>query len=320
MSALRTILIVLALGSVAWVGYRSGSVNSSHLAPTANAAAMPRALAMEKPKRPQSTNHRAPVTAPAVRLPADVSTLDGQAFLAALPTLERRARSGDASASDVLFFRFNGCVNYDAQAKDDKTKDVEDNYQRDVKSEQNIRKEHPGWERPTGISSPAEYRADRLRQIQDQFDVCKALTPAQIEQRLDWARVSLEQHDRSMILDLARSELQIDDAELLRNTDRLLELREMERIELDRLIETGDTDAIQAAAYASTGQRTSLVRPDLQRALMLALTLRLASPAPDSLRGMIDRLEQSSLTNAQIQQAESDARALYRRCCAKSGA
>jgi hypothetical protein len=114
--------------------------------------------------------------------------------------------------------------------------------------------------------------------------------------------------------------LELDTAELVRNAERLAELREIERVELGRLIGAGDMHAIARAAISASIHLPSLTPYDPVRAWALAKVWLGANPGSDQwgMRSRMDRLEAEALTAAQLELARAQADELYARCCASA--
>lgn len=317
--------VALVLVAVAALGYRSGLGGDASIGPapeTEVASPIPAIAAKQDSTADVGRDVDARTGAAPLALPDELWNLDGEAFLSALPELERRARGGDMAALRVIYRRSTDCVGYLPRTDDEIRAHAEENYARSVDIERDARARNPDWKLPPGIPTAAEQREHSLRAGSDRRTVCTTLTPADLERRFDWARLALEQHDHRMIIDLGGAgHLQVDTPELVRNAERLIDLQEIERVELDRLVGMGDMDAIARAAISASNQYMPSLTPyDPVRSWALAKVWLLANPGSDKwgMQARMDRLEKEALTSAHMEQARAQADELYARCCASA--
>jgi hypothetical protein len=311
---LGTILVLVAATAL---GYRSGLDNQGAGPVSESDMASPTPTTQsDAPKDVGARTASRPIA-----LPDDPLTLGGAEFLVALPELERRAHGGNMTALLAIYRQFTACVGYEPRTDSEIRKHADESYERFKDIERDALARNPDWKLPPDIPTPEESREHALDSAFGRRTVCAALTPADLEQRFDWARLALEQHDRRMVIDLGGAgHLQVDTPELVRNAERLIELQELERLELDRLVAMGDMDAIARAAIGASSDLPSLTPYDPVRAWTLAKVWVLANPGTDQwgMQRRMARLEQESLTPAQLEQARAQADELHARCCASA--
>jgi hypothetical protein len=260
--------------------------------------------------------------------PADLTILNGKEFVYAMPSLETLARGGNLEAARVLYQRLRSCVGFE-DSPDEAIRERENaNYQQQLGISRRIRSEHP--DRPENpVFSEASMRQTHERALKaafDQRDLCTALTSQQIERYLDWVRFALERHDRQTILDATTpNDIGLRGTERVRNAERLTEIAEIERNELNNLISAGDLTALERAAYAYGSDSTGLLRRDPELAYMYAYALSLIEDTRNDLRQISAMMESLAsgrplhppLSAQQIDTARARGLALFQRCCAK---
>jgi hypothetical protein len=271
----------------------------------------------------QHQEPRSDIAIPVTQLEA----LDGKRFLAALPDLLARAYNGNVDAMRLVDRRFDSCAAYVVRSDEEMAQVTDREYERQLDIVRQLRAAHPQQALPPSLDEEAlaAQHAERLRQATEQNDLCRGLTAAQIETRLVWAQRLVEAGDRDTILGLTRSENRLQGADRLRNAERLAQLAISEDDALDRLIGTGDLDALERAMRAHDGMNAKVVRRDPQRAYVYAYALSLAA-GDDQERGRAAAAEMGflergggpivALTPAQIEQAGIAGAALFKRCCA----
>jgi hypothetical protein len=263
-------------------------------------------------------------------IPVDLKNLNGKEFVDAIPTLEALARHGDLDAAHVLIQRLGSCGDYHVASDEEIRAREESKYQREldaVKSMRASQNDRPLDPRFSDESLLRAHEAD-LKADFDERDVCTSLTPRQIEGRFDWIRLSLERHNRQTILDAASLNGGIGSGgiERVRNAEKLNEIAQIERSDLDALIAAGDVTALQRAANAFGRGSNSF----LQRDAALAYTYAYAWTLTDTTDNAWQRQEMTALmehlaggqgffpplTPAQIDEARAQGLALFQRCCA----
>ena len=282
--------------------------------------------------RPQAESRATAAIAasqPAATAPAVIATkpldarelqaLDGRAFIEALPDLERRARDGEPGVARTLFERLQGCVGFRWHSDAELREPIDEDYRHQRERNRRMQIEHPGVTVvPPGFPAAEELRDDALQHAFERRDRCSALQARQVDARLEWLRLALRQHDRQALLGVTGPyDLRMTGAELVRHADRLLELREFARTELDRLALGGDTTAMAREAIARAPHDTLWPHDPVQAWAWAWLQRRIDSG--DDVLGMewlMQRLA-SELTPEQLAQAQVQGEELLRRCCGK---
>jgi hypothetical protein len=262
-------------------------------------------------------------------LPADLASLDGKEFVDALPSLEALARGGNLDAARVLYKRLRSCIAFDKSSDEEIRGRENANYQRQVEISRQIRREYP--DRPVNpmfdeASLRREYES-ALKADFDQRDLCTSLAPQQVDQYLDWAQFALERQDRKTVLDATiPGNIGVSGIERVRNAERLMEIADIERNDLNNLIATGDRAALERAAYAYASDSNGLLSRDPELAYTYAYTLSLAGGNGNDLPQITAMLKSLSsgqgpfppLTAQQIDAARAKGLALFESCCASS--
>ena len=305
---LRAVATVAAVVAVAMLGYRHGETAGARAAASpAVAVSMARKTPPRPPKRAATSDG----------LPSDLWSLDGSEFVAKMPALEKLARSGDLAAERVLVNRLQRCSTYQHRGEDDIRRSVDEQYAQQLGVQKNI--EASGGHSTFRIDD--KWRDDLLRRDLDERDRCEALGAADLDRRFDWAALALSHHDRDTTLRFATmAELEPNDAERLRDADRLPDIAHELVAELDALVDSGDADAMEREAYLfSNPSHTILDVADPVRGYALAYAMSLAAASGD---GSLTRLAGARLQEAAsrlspnaIEQAQRDGEALYERCC-----
>jgi hypothetical protein len=304
------ILVALSLLAVATIGYRRGQ----HAAPRASGP-MPAAADMPRPNDKVRHENPAPAFARphSVALPDQLDDLDGLEFIAAMPELERRARGGDETPTRLLVDRLQGCASYRAEDEADIRQRIDENYQHQL----DIQRNFPSPPDARFLITE-EWRTKQLKYAFDRRDRCAVLTPKQMGSRFDWAMLGLSRHDRGAILAFsAPGSLSTDNVERVRYSDRIAALADQERVELNRLVEAGDREAMQRAARAYSNQGFGIVDADLQQAYAIAYALSLAEAGEDKMgiSRLMQNLASRQLTPQQVDEARALGQALFGRCC-----
>lgn len=260
-------------------------------------------------------------------IPADLASLDGKEFVDALPSLEALARGGNFDAARLIFRRLRSCVDFHASSDQELRSRENADYQRQVEISRRIRREHP--DRPVNpmfdeVSlTRAHERA--LKADFDQRDLCTSLAPQQVDQYLDWAQFALERQDRQMVLDATIfGEISARGIDRLRNAERLKEIADIERNDLNNLIATGDRAALERAMYAYASDSNGLLPRDPELAYMYAYALSLAGGNGNDLTQISTMMQSLAsgqsfyppLTAQQIEAARAQGLALFESCCA----
>ncbi|QBB72218.1 hypothetical protein ELE36_18630 [Pseudolysobacter antarcticus] len=260
----------------------------------------------------------------------DVSKLSGKEFLNELPTLETLARNGDMDTLRGLYRRLDSCANF-SRLPDEEINHIEDqNYrQRRVVAKQILAQYLDGEVGHSMDEETLKHEHEKaLEQAFDQRDLCTALTPRQIDSRLDWMRLGLEQHDRKTILDVTTFGTSVTrGVERVRNAEQLIELEEIEQVALDGLIEVGDRDALHAAIRAYGADFSGVLQQDSVLGYTYAFVASLASSAEgeDQQRNYLQQMESfangynfiAPLSPQQIADARAKGLLLFQRCCEK---
>ena len=116
--------------------------------------------------------------------------------------------------------------------------------------------------------------------------------------------------------------------ERVRNAEKLVELAQIERSNLDDLIATGDLPALQRAVYAYGGDFSGIVPHDAEMGYMYAYMLSLIGGVGNERqqRENADVMQNLAsgrgfyppLTAQQIEDARARGLALFQQCCASS--
>lgn len=266
-------------------------------------------------------------------IPVDIKNLNGKEFVAAIPALEALARHGDLDAAHVLIQRLGSCSNYHVASDDEIRTQEESNYQRALHAVKTLRASQN--DRPLdprlSTESLANAHEAALKADFDERDLCTSLTPRQIEGRFDWIRRALELKDRQTILDTASPGGGIGSGgiERVRNAEKLNEIAQIERSDLDALIATGDLTALERAANAFGNGSSSILPRDAPLAYAYAYAWSHTDSGDNAQRRqemmtLIDNLASgqgffSPLTPAQIDEARVKGVALFQHCCASGG-
>jgi hypothetical protein len=250
-------------------------------------------------------------------LPSNLHELDGKDFIAALPDLQQRARAGDVEATKVLFERLQGCSAYMVRSDTDIRKAVDNQFQRQRDIQRRIRERKPDFPLDPAWDVGGVAYQQALQRDFDRRDRCTSLTRQQIESRLEVAKLAIQRGDRAMVIALGGiGQFSVEDAELVRHADALIELRAIEIAALDRLIDAGDIDALSRAAYGYSND-SSLLPNDLIQAYTHAYAWLQADSGGDpwGMQRFLDGLVKGGLSAQQIDEARARGEAIYRRCC-----
>jgi hypothetical protein len=260
--------------------------------------------------------------------PADLKNLNGKEFIDSLPTLETLAGHGDLDAVHVLINRLGSCGDYHP-ASDEEIRAREDSsYRRNLDAVKSLRANNHPIDPHFSDESLLHAHEAALRAAFDERDLCTSLTPRQIERRFDWIRMALERHDRQTILDAVSAGGGIGSGgiERVRNAEKLNEIAQIERSDLDALIATGDITALDRAAHAFGSGSRSLFQRDATLAYAYAYAWTLADSSEnvwqtDAMKKLMEDLASGSgyypaLTSAEIDQARARGLSLFQSCCA----
>jgi hypothetical protein len=302
----NAVAFALALAVVVALGYRHGEA-------TRSARIAPSAMAMVK--KPIARSPRNAATDDA--LPSDLWSLDGSEFVAKMPALEKRARGGDLAATHVLVSRLQTCSTYRHRDEDDIRRDVDAQYEQQLGVQKQIEAHGPV---DLKFRIDEKWRDDLLRTYLDERDRCEALTPADLDRRYDWASLALARHDRDTTLRLASfGSLAPNASERVREPDRLADLQRQLVGELDRLVDTGDVEAMSREAYLFRNPTSTVIDvADPARSYAIGYALSLAADGnDDAVRAAASAMEDTakSLSPEAIEQARREGEALYARCC-----
>lgn len=299
-------LACIVIASVAFFGFRRGERVRLREAVTAPAVAVS-----------SGTKPAVPATPKARALPDDLETLNGIEFIAAMPELERRARGGDQKATRLLIERLQECATYADLGIDYIRQHVDEEYRHQLDIQQHI----PEKNRTFVVDE--RWHADLLRHDLDTRDRCLALGQPDVERRIDWAELALARHERDVTVDLVRwGTVAPRGAERVREVDRLAALADAERAEIERLVESGDAGAMDAAAVAYSrvrGAVAGILAADPARAYAIAYALSLTGGADQKRIEWLLQEAGQTLSAADIEAAKASGAALHARCCA-SGA
>ena len=298
------ILVAIVLLGAAALGYRQGQRAAPH------AALAP----VERPLPHDDARHapRAASPAPKMALPADIAELDGAEFVAAMPELERRARAGDESATRLLLRRLQDCVVYFPRPEEDVRREIDEQYERQLA----IQKQYPSTD-PRFVIDEG-WRTARLKAASDARERCSRLTSRQIGSRFDWASLALSRHDRDAIVkEVLPQSFFPTDPERFRYADKLIALAQQESIELNRLVEAGDLDAMTSAANIYSREDFGRFgAADLPRAYAIAYAVSLAQDSDH--QSQVEQVMKTigpRLSAQQMDEARRLGQALYDRCC-----
>lgn len=260
-------------------------------------------------------------------VPADLMSLDGKEFVDAMPSLEALARGGKLDAARVLYERLRSCVDFQESSDEEIRSRENARYQQQIELSKRIRRENP--DRPVNpMIDEASLRRTYERALKadfDQHDLCTSLTPQQVDKYLDWAQFALERQDRQTILDATLpGSIGAMGIERVRNAERLLEIADIERNDLNNLIATGDLTALERAAYAYASDSNGLLSRDPELAYVYAYALSLAGGKGNDLQQITAMMQSLAsgqafyppLTAQQIDTARARGLALFQSCCA----
>jgi hypothetical protein len=298
------IAFVLALVVVAVLGYRHGEAAGTTRIASSAAAKKP----IARPLRNAATEDA---------LPSDLWSLDGSEFVAKMPALEKRARGGDLAATHVLVSRLQTCSTYRHRDEDDIRRDVDAQYEQQLGVQKQIEAHGPVDPK---FRIDEKWRDDLLRTYLDERDRCEALTPADLDRRVDWASLALARHDRDTTLRLAAfGTLAPDASERVREPDRLADLQRQLVTELDRLVDAGDVEAMSREAYLFRNPTSTVIDvPDPVRSYAIGYAMSLAAGGnDDAAKGAASTMSEAakSLSPEAVEQARREGEALYARCC-----
>ena len=316
--------IALFLCLVAALGFIAGH-NRRRVSSTAHAT-LPTAVSAKIHRRADLPTQVNAKRAPGA-VPAYLTSLDGKEFVDALPFLETLARGGDLDAARVIYQRLRSCVDFHANSDEEIRSRENLDYQRQIEITRRIRREYP--DRPVNPpfdeASLTRAHERALKADFDQRDLCTSLAPQQVDQYLDWAQFALERQDRQMVLDATiPGEISGSGIERVRNAERLMEIADIERNDLNDLIATGDRAALERAAYAFASDSNGILPRDPGLAYMYAYALSLAGGNGNDLSqitAMMHSLASGQsyyppLTAQQIDTARARGLALFESCCA----
>jgi hypothetical protein len=320
----QTLWIVLFLGSTAVLGFTFGHSRGKDVRVVATST-----TPTASKKAPTQSEPHAP-TAIAIADPADVTKLSGREFVEALPSMEKLARSGNLNVARALYQSLGSCVGFRKQSDEEIRTQENESYARQREITQQIRTEHPDHsiKPPFDEDSLREAHERALKAAFDQRDLCTALTPQQIESRLDWIQLALDRRDRRTVLDVtAPGIISVRGIERVRNAERLVEIAELEQNDLNSLIATGDLTALGRAVYAYGMDGGILPHdPELAYAYAYAYALSLTGGTDnDSQRSANAQMMENfasgwggypPLTAQQIEAARAKGQALFQQCCA----
>jgi len=329
---------VLFLGLVTALGFMAGH-GRRNVTSAPDAASLPLKNSDSAPQADPPAHVEVRKAPKAV--PADLTSLNGKEFVDALPSLETLARSGNLDAARVLYQRLRSCVGFDDTSDEVMRSHENADYQRQIAISRQIHSDHP--DRPVNPifseRSLEQAHESRVKAAVNQSDLCKGLTPQQIEKYLDWAQFALERHDRQTILEAALpGNIGAKGVERVRNAERLIEIAQIERDDLNNLIAGGDLAALEQAAYAYSygSDSMGLLQREPELAYTYAYALSLAGGFEDDLpviTGLMESLANgrpinvllsaqqiyAPLSAEQIDAARVRGLALFQSCCA-SGA
>ena len=262
--------------------------------------------------------------------PADLKNLDGKEFIESLPALEALAGGGDLDAIHVLIKRLGSCGGYQPASDEEIRAREESSYRRNLDAVKSLRASANGRPMDPHFSDESLLHAHEaaLKAAFDERDLCTSLTPRQTERRFDWIRIALERHDRQTILDAASPGGGIGSGgiERVRNADKLAEIAQIERSDLDALIATGDTAALDRAAHAFGSGSSFLFQRDAALAYPYAYAWTLADSSEnawqrDAMKQLMEQLASGQgyyppMTSAEIDQARARGLSLFQSCCA----
>ncbi|MEO7064378.1 MAG: hypothetical protein ABI082_11490 [Dokdonella sp.] len=308
-------LAALALAIAAGVGYSLAQRSARSIPPAQEAVAAGNddAAHGDLPRRAHASTPVHAKQALSVP-PADFSGLDGAEFVSALAQLEQRARDGDAKAARFVFDRLADCLSYSVEDDASLRTRIDGAILQQREQYRQIRSRHPQLRNDPRFEVTDAMQQAALHQAFDKRDRCAPLSTPQMESRFDMAKVALERHDRRAIIDFSLY-FNVAGAELSRNTERLIELRHIERTQLDALVDAGDTDAMWAAASAYSKGGFLPEDPVLAYACAYAWQLADTSGNPASADQLMSQLAQDRLSPQQVDAARARGEAIYQHCC-----
>jgi len=295
----RVLWLALFLGVMALLGFIWGHGPGQNY-PGADSGSQT-AVSSSETATPASS--RTPAAVSVVVSPDNLRKLNGKEFVDALPSLEKLARNGNLDAVHLLYDRLASCADYQKKSDEEIRTSENDNYQHQIEVTRKIRAEHPNISLPSSANEDALKHTyeEALKRAFDERDLCTALTPLQIESRLDWVQFALERHDRTAILDAAAlRNIGVRGIERIRNAERMVQMAEIEKTDLDDLIATGDVTALERAAYAYGSDLPGILSRDPELAYTYAYALSL-----------LDGNEMQQQMNAQMVQSIASGQGFY---------
>jgi len=309
-SSARVFVLVAAI-AMAFIGFTQARYSGKPAAQTDSSADVA-ANGKTKPRVADVVSPR-PKPASSVALPADLDTIDGRDFVAALPDLEQRARDGDMDAARLLFRRLQECVGSQPASDAEIREDVDQWYER----RRQMQEDFP--DQPPELIVTEQKRLEELNRRLALRERCTALTSAQVGRRLDWAQWMVEHGDRSSTIAFAGvGQWEIDAVEHIRYAEQLARFAEIEHAQLDRFVEACDVEVLERLAF-SRSIWTPLFAEDDAQAYQFAWAITLADPSRKAnLAYSMSQLEDKKLTAEQVAQAKAAGQALYDRACRKA--
>lgn len=310
--------LAVAFGFIAGHSRRSVPSATGSISSASETAQTPR-----RPESPGKVNARQAQKA----APADLTNLNGKEFVAEFASLEAAARSGNLDAARLLYGRLRSCVGFQASSDEEIRRREDADYQRQFEISRRIQNEFPNRPVNPMISEASLKQAYEraLKEDFDQRDLCTSLKPQQVGRYLDWVQFALERQDRETVLDATiPTRISSSGIDRVRNAERLMEIAEIERSDLNNLIATGDLAALERAAYAYESDSNLLLSRDPELAYMYAYALSLAGGYRNDLSQMTAIMQSLAsgqhsyppLTSQQIDAARARGSALFQSCCA----
>ncbi|MEO8012322.1 MAG: hypothetical protein ABI650_11805 [Dokdonella sp.] len=215
-----------------------------------------------------------------VVLPDDLDTLDGKAFVDAVPALERLARGGRKDALRVLFRNLRGCDDYRPQSDEAIRKSAQERYLHQVEMNKH------GTRCPGGADfecAPEAWRDQLILYATEQRERCALVTPRMLDNRLELSRLALARGARSIVLMLAtQSDFLQKQPERMRNAHQLLALRRDLTDAVQQLVAACDRQVMQRAAFGLYRQSPILA---LDPAAAIAYGTAYVASSPDQNTG-----------------------------------
>lgn len=242
----------------------------------------PSELAVDSTSADRTPLRKLPMPSPpvSVALPDDLDTLDGKAFVDAVPALERLARSGREDALRVLFQKLHGCDDYRARSDESIRTFAQERYLHQVEMNKH------GTRCPGGADfecAPEAWRDQLILYATEQRDRCALVTPRMLDNRLELARLALARGERSIVLMLAtESGFLQKQPERMRNAHQLVALRRGLTEAVQRLVAACDREVMQRAAFGLDRQSPILA---LDPAAAIAYATAYVASSPDQNTG-----------------------------------